>query len=352
MKMIPFSEPLARMAGRVLGEPNHLIVFVTRTCNLACEHCFVPGLPCPAPEASALLTVEEVRRLAPTLPRLGTLSITGGEPFTRRDLPELVEAFLAPGRIRSLMLVTNGWFTDRILETVRATLAHDIDRLIVRISLDGPPEIHDRIRRQQGSYERAVETFSRLRLLRPSDQRLQMGTNTTYQARNREVVEDFLETLAGLGPDTISLNYLRGQPADPSSRSEDIDGFLSALALYTGANRFSFRRAYKAVLGDLIAGRLRAPCRAGSLIAVLRENGDLYPCEMLGRRMANLREHGMDFAAAWSSDAAEELRRYARTECEPCSWECVIPYNIVSDPELLLRVGGRFLRELLRGNRP
>ncbi|TAJ16590.1 MAG: radical SAM protein, partial [Planctomycetota bacterium] len=117
------------------GVPVHLTLFVTGACNLRCRHCFhfkevadsVPG-----PE------LEQVRALAESCARLGPLvwvSFGGGEPFLRRDLPELAAAFAQHG-LRHLAIPTNG-LVERMEASVRAILAACPDLFLsVAVSFD------------------------------------------------------------------------------------------------------------------------------------------------------------------------------------------------------------------------
>lgn len=364
-------EQLARTA---LGSPHYLIFFVTRRCAFRCGHCFVELLAAPEGDAGEELSLEEIRTIGRSLPRLGALAVTGGEPTIRADLPDLLSALLGPGKVERLLLMTNGWHGDRVVAATRAALAEDVSRVEVRISLDGPPGVHDSLRNMPGSYQRAVETAERLVRTFRGDGRIQWGTVTTWHRLNAGVLPSFLDTLLALAPDTISLNLLRGRPADPTFApgsvqrpggggaqapsapsswarhlESDIKRFLALYMRYQGSNRRHFRRAYKQVVGKVLGGRLRPTCRAGRLLAVLRENGDLYPCEPLGFRLASLREHGLDFQRAWGSSEAQGARDLVPARCPDCTYECVLPYNIVTSPRSLAHLAWRTVTELLRG---
>ena len=81
-----------------------IILFVTDRCNMKCDHCmFWERIDNPGDEHS----LEELEKMAASIPPLRTVSITGGEPFLRSDLERLVEIFykmqndLRPSQIRS-----------------------------------------------------------------------------------------------------------------------------------------------------------------------------------------------------------------------------------------------------------
>src|SRR5688572_427065 len=132
--------------------PTRVVLDLTRRCNLRCEMCRT-WERARGPELSA----PEIGSLVAELPRLTWLDLTGGEPFVRRDIDAVLEAVVANARALTVLhLQTNGWHTRRIEATTR-WLAPRI-QLIVTVSIDGPPDVHDRIRGREGSCVRALET--------------------------------------------------------------------------------------------------------------------------------------------------------------------------------------------------
>jgi len=82
-----------RIAGRVAikrGLPVSLIFFVTSRCNLLCRHCFYWE---ELNKKKGELELPEIEKIAKSLPNLLTVSLTGGEPYLRPDLPEIASAF-------------------------------------------------------------------------------------------------------------------------------------------------------------------------------------------------------------------------------------------------------------------
>lgn len=87
--------------------------------------------------------------------KLKWLTLSGGEPLTRRDWPQLAQRLVQRG-IETNM-ISNGWMIDS--ETVQQMRRAQLSN--VAISVDGPPEIHDHIRKP-GSYEHLKKAFSLL----------------------------------------------------------------------------------------------------------------------------------------------------------------------------------------------
>ncbi len=341
------------LARRLLGDPALLVFFVTRRCNLACPHCLVQGLPCPASSPGGReLDADEVRRMARTLPRLLEVTLTGGEPFLREDLLELALPFVLGRRTRRLNVVTNGAYGDRVAAFVEGLLRTPLQHLGVQVSLDGPPGVHDRLRAMPGAHEQAVETFLRVRGIARRDRRLRVGTITTWQPGNRDVLDGYLPFLQSLEPDTLSLNLLRGPVGAAGVDASRLPDYERTYRAWLGANASAFRRAYKSMILDLQVGRQSAACTAGAQVAVLRETGELYGCEPSAAKMGDLRECGLDFRRAWNGASAREVRRFARRECGPCTWECVLPFNLFTGWRQVARLGFRTVVEWGAGRHP
>jgi molybdenum cofactor biosynthesis enzyme MoaA len=114
-----------------------LEIHPTLRCNLRCEHCYSVSGPWQHDE----LDFEIVERVLTDAARMGyeVVSVSGGEPFLCRGLKDILRQACALG-MRTIV-VTNGYFLDPShLEPLTSYLD------MLSISLDGPPEIHNRMR--------------------------------------------------------------------------------------------------------------------------------------------------------------------------------------------------------------
>ena len=133
-------------------------------------------------------------------PQFKWVHLTGGELFMRRDLNDLVAAIQSSCRSLYLLnLPTTGWFGDKTLALVEQVLARGVGRLMVTISLDGPKALHDEMRGLPGSFDRALETFRRLRGIRRSNFQTVIGM--TLLAYNAARVDDTLAAVQESIPD-------------------------------------------------------------------------------------------------------------------------------------------------------
>lgn len=122
---------------------------VTRTCNLQCQHCYANAGP---RRFNGEMTTEEGKRFIDDLAafRVPVLLVSGGEPLSRPDVLELME--YAVGKGIRVTLSTNGTL-------ITPEVARELKRIgvgYVGISIDGTPDIHDRVRRRAGAFARAM----------------------------------------------------------------------------------------------------------------------------------------------------------------------------------------------------
>lgn len=350
------------------GPPLHLTVFVTGRCNARCRHCFhwkevEEGVPGPS--------AQQVDRLASSSARMGPLlwvSFGGGEPFLRADLALLASSFARRG-LRHLAIPTNGLVEERLAPTVERVLAeHPELFLSVGVSFDGPPAIHDSIRQVPGGHARAMQSVRTLRALerrlpRGADGRSRLGVGIllTLTQENQDVLALHMgELVRELSPDNVTLNLARGTAKEPHLLQVDLARYrelvLEKQRLVSDGSLpyFDFPLARLAVARDELmyehVARVAAgdrsrhlPCTAGTLSAVVFENGEVHPCEILGQSLGNLNAVDWDLSRLWDSAAARDLRVKIRRERCACTWECAQADNVLFQPRLWPALAARSL---------
>ncbi len=150
--------------------PSVLVYNVTFRCNMKCRMCLNW-----TKKEQRELTVSELEKAlkkGDLFHRIENVSISGGEPTLRADLPEIVEVLYSNlPRVRKMSIVTNALNTRRVVEQVEAIARLNQKRnglLSIGVSLDGMGEIHDRIRNVPRAYQRVKETIHALMELRES----------------------------------------------------------------------------------------------------------------------------------------------------------------------------------------
>jgi len=123
-------EIFKRYASIVVGRPISpvfLNILVTSVCDMRCTHCFFTEELDDRPRKKLQMKTDEIAKISETLGgNLGVLVLAGGEPFTRKDLPEIVKSFYENNKLDSVYLMSNGQIHPRIFPDV--TRIDDEDR--------------------------------------------------------------------------------------------------------------------------------------------------------------------------------------------------------------------------------
>lgn len=170
-----------------LSAPLKVSVDLTRQCNLACAHCRCRGTDT-GDEMSATELAELIKTLGEM--RVFRLTFSGGEPLMREDASEILGHAIGafPGVVS---LATNGTLLDaRLLGRLRDAR----DRFAFKVSLDGPPEIHDPFRGRPGLHDVAVDAM-RLAV----SEGFAVDVTTTLTSLNADRLHDIGETVARCG---------------------------------------------------------------------------------------------------------------------------------------------------------
>ena len=337
------------------GLPLQLIFFITDQCNCKCKHCFLKGQ---LNNSRNLLRLEEIEKISCSMADLLSLSLTGGEPFMREDIVEIVRLFVKNAKVKNIVTITNGIDTSKIL-TRTESMIHVLGKnsLMVSVSIDGIDKAHDDIRQFKGAFEKANKTLKELLALSKRHSNLIVGTSTTCAAQNQKNLKDLYKYLRSMGVENIGINLVR-----PNVWNEDFDGpdisnydeitniklndLARGMKEYAGLWASSFFKAKEAIQYRLISSIYKnkcfmTPCCAGSVVGVLWWDGNVFPCEMLKNSMGNIRESDYNFKELWFSKKAKECRNFIKTTKCFCTYECVMTGNILLNarfyPELLMR---------------
>lgn len=329
--------------------PRHMILFVTSRCNLKCKQCFY-WEDMDLNQGKFDIKIEEVQALAAskTLQKLMWLQIGGGEPFLRKDLQQIVQTFSKLPELRFVTIPTNGYFIDLVLEGAEQ-MAKTCPRQFVNIdiSIDGMHEAHDHIRGVKGSFDKLCKTLGRLRELRGRYTNLGVGVILVQMSQNQKELEGLLEyVIKELKPDHVALNLVRGNPREKVSgegidmdiyerlfqriEKAHIDGelkdFRSGLGMVNAAK--------DSLLHDLILNTRKSGfqmyCKAGTLSLVVKDNGEVFPCEILPDKIGSIRQNSID--EIWTSEAGDKARAFIKDSKCFCTHECFFTSNIAFNP--------------------
>ncbi|MHB8881280.1 MAG: radical SAM/SPASM domain-containing protein [Thermodesulfovibrionales bacterium] len=332
--------------------PIHLTFFLTRRCNARCPFCFYLRADDSPAGTQEELTLDEIQKISASFGDLLWLAFSGGEIFLRDDLAGISRTFYQNNRPAIMLFPTNGLLPERIFEMTGEILRDCPESIItVKLSMDGLYSRHDEVRNTPGSFEKTMETHGLLKGLLEKHPNFELGINTVFCSENQDEMDaviDFVKGLEGIKTHTISL--VRGNLAENSFKEVDQQKYWKAIARLENnlkdrsSEIYRFRGARIKAAQDIMQRRLihrtaleqkrLIPCYAGRLNLVMHENGDIFPCEILAKKMGNIRDAGYDIQKVLSSRSAGEITRsIEQSECY-CTHECYFITNILFNPRL------------------
>jgi MoaA/NifB/PqqE/SkfB family radical SAM enzyme len=292
------------------------------------------------------LSLSEISSISAGLGHIKFLSITGGEPSLRNDLPEIISVFSRTNQTHNVVLHTNGLLTEKIHDlVVGAALANPNVEINVSVSIDAIGEQHDQMRGVPGIFGKALNTVNALIRAKGLCPNINVTVNSCFNAHNQDEISrlsDYLIEECAI--DGYYLSWVRGEAQDRESRNADIRKYLDEIRrlqrkavikkYYDNYPLASFRRtldflAPLVVAETVINGKMPYPCMAGRSVIVISESGEVKPCEMLKETFGNVRDHDYDLKKMLFTAKSSVIKRQIAAGNCCCTWECAVMNNLV-----------------------
>jgi len=283
------------------------ILGVTYRCNARCRMCNTWKYPSRIEEEISPADIEK-------LPFMKVVNVTGGEPFLRDDLSDIVAVLQK--KCQRLVISTNGSLTDRIISLVRR-----FPQVGIRISLEGLPRANDDLRGIKDGFDKGLRTLIELKYMGIKD----VGFGITVSDRNAlDLLELFkLAKLMKVEFATaITHNSYYFHKFD--NRIEDkelvIDQFKKVIGELLRSRRIKdwYRAYFNYGIINFVQGKKRLlPCEMAYNSFYLDPYGEIRPCNVLEESMGNLKERA--FFEIWRGKEAARIRELV-ARCDRNCW--------------------------------
>lgn len=285
-------------------------VIVTYRCNARCTMCNrykAPSLP------EEEISIETIKKL----PKMYFTNITGGEPFIRQDLPDIVrELYKKSDRI---VISTNGFFTDRIIK-----LCEEFPNIGIRISIEGLEQTNNEIRGLPDGFNRGYTTLKKLVELKHPD----VGFGMTVQDKNAKDLVPLYNISNELGMEfaTASLHNsfyfveAKNIIKDRMMVAQQFEDLINEL-LKSNSPKKWFRAYFNHGLINYIFCQKRLlPCNMAFDTFFIDPYGDVMPCNGTKDKevMGNLNT-ASSWGELWNSSQADNVRNKVR-HCDRNCW--------------------------------
>ena len=345
--------------------PSYLIVFFTGRCNLTCDHClYSENLNKVA--AKDELTLSDYEKLAKNNKHLMQLTCTGGEPFLRTDIAEIVELFYKHSNTRFVSLLTNGSMPDNVAkQAIRA--AKNCPKAMIRvvISIDGTQDVHDKVRGKVGSWKKAIETYYKIKEIQKKHRNVALDISTVCSEQNIQNTDEWTTYVKeNLNINNHCILYPRGnivnkdlapsprayfdisQKTEPKRRRKKYSIPIMS-AMLVGLREIKESLVHFVLKNNYVPFQ----CSAGHKLIEIDETGQVFPCETLERFikennvkaindvwMGNIKDYDYSLKKVLAGTKGRLIRNYIKKRECFCTFECAFTASVVFTPSNIISI--------------
>ena len=285
-------------------------LIVTYRCNAKCYMCNTWQHPSKKEE-------EFVPDIVNKIPNgLKFINITGGEPFLRDDLDQIVHAAIK--KTKRLVISTNGYFTKKIVRVAE----NFGNKIGIRISIEGLPAANDELRGIKNGFDHGLRTLVALHDMGMKD----IGFGITVSDRNAKDMIELYRLANAMDVEfataTIHNSYYFHKHDNRYENVEMVAGEFEKIAnelLKTGKPKNWFRAYFNMGLAIKVrGGKQPLPCEVGTDVFFLDPLGNIMPCNGSDEPMIMGNLNAQAFDEIWNGEKADEIREKVKN----CTKEC------------------------------
>ena len=320
--------------------PVNYTVSVTYRCNSRCKTCNIWKIKSPE------LSSEEYAKIFQKIGKsVYWVTISGGEPFLRKDLFDIVYAIYKYSKPKIINIPTNGLLYQEIPKVVNRIAKNcPKSNIVINVSIDEIGEKDDKIRGVKNAYDYAIRTVKALQKLNADN--VNVGIHSVISKFNVDDFQRVAGTLMDFHPDSyiteiaenrVELDTMESDITPSLMKySQAIDYLLFTIknTKFRGMNKITqtFRiEYYKMVKRILKEQKQQIKCYAGILSVQIVPNGDVWPCCILAKVIGNIKDSNYNFKKIWfRNPKLKEERNRIRTE------KCFCPLANASYTNMLM----------------
>jgi Fe-coproporphyrin III synthase len=331
--------------------PRMLTFIVSFRCNARCIMC-----DSWKKDGTGDMTLEQIESVFHKLPKLDAVRLTGGEPFARKDFPEIASMAQRLLNPQVLHITSNGFLSDAIID-----YTHKRDtskKLYLLISIDGTEATHNRIRGVKNAWQRAITTINGIAPYQKEKNIHLMVNQTIVDDSSMDEYSKLHPILKNLGVQhNVVFAYDESATYSAESAQKEFvynsEGEFSLFSdlskdrmksffeeLHRDSNempitdRWAKRYYYQGIKNRLLhgVGSPNPPCVALSSHLRLYPNGDVPTCQFNNKIAGNLLTQTWD--EYWESTLRQAQRKWVQA-CKGCWAECEVLPNSIYTADIL-----------------
>ncbi|MFC1711521.1 radical SAM protein [Patescibacteria group bacterium] len=336
---------------------GQVIFFITGKCNLRCHHCFYWK----SLNTKEQLSFNKIAKISNNLPKFSNLQISGGEPFLRKDIVEIIKTFKKNNKILGVNIPTNGTLTTETIKKLKLLLKIDpLFSVDVNFSIDGIQKIHEEIRGVKGTFNQAITTLKKVSQLKKTYPNLKVSINTVISAKNIKHLKKFIKFISlqkNILLDGHYFEIVRGNPLEKKVKiiKPEKLKYLYEKVLLPYQEKLWRQRKGNKYINIIFSSFARAnlsfiyktqyknfykktawpmPCLAGKSTIVINHKGELSSCE-LRKPISDLKKEKYNVKKVLKSKKfLRELGSIKKYKCF-CTHVCFLTDSMYASPNVV-----------------
>lgn len=340
---------------KYFNSPSYLVYHVTFRCDSMCSYCF--NWKTRNCKDKNELSINDIEKLAKGFPNLMQLTLSGGEPTLRDDLPEICAIFSKTSKVNLITLPTNGLNTNRIITAVNTIIKNVPDiHLRMVLTLNGLESLHNRITGVTGAFKGVIETYRELESIRKKNKNMTVDIITVLSNENQGSIPELAEFIKKyLDVNTHLITLVRGDLKNPGIKNVDPKIYYNLANTYSKTHKRNKNKPFsklidviskiniKTIYKTISSSSCQLPCLAGKKLLLVTADGILKPCEYIDKTFGDLKEMDFDVNKLLNSTEYKNLCDYIRSSGCFCSWECSTQANIIYNPYIWPKIFWKYL---------
>jgi len=319
--------------------PNYAIVYIDGRCNMKCGFCIHAAVDA---RKTPLMSPENWGSVFKRAKSLLHVTITGGEPFIRNDFVEILSNIIDSSGVPRISINSNGFYIEKMKKFLPELIKKYKDtEFTLSISLDGPEDIHDKVRVFKGAYKKALETIDIMKDYR-ENKNFFLKLASVLTKDNVSYMEKFLDETSKWPIDFHELILIRDCPVEEQlivknefERLNKIQNERTSSSFKASFNGKLFKKLYTETIKRIDSDKVFSPCLAGGRLVEIFPDGVVRGCEVEKlwdiSTIGKVNEKTFDIIDVIKSSKAKKFRDIAK-KCT-CTFECASAINTVYDPK-------------------
>lgn len=314
------------------------------------------------------LAVEEYEKISKSIRVSNILGISGGEPFLRNDLAEIVKVIYKNCSPLVVDLPTNGYFVESILKQTEDMAKYCKNMVIdLQLSIDGPEEVHNEIRGLKDGFSKIREAYKGLVALRSKYKNLRVKACVVYSHYNQDHMEELFDILDKdfKDLDRIVFSVVHGSVSNKEAFDFDWDKYFKicgkirqtvvakSITDFHSIFTIALRIAKNDFLKEVLETKdMYKKCGAGKKVIVVNETGEVFPCEPLWHSVGNLRSSNYDLDRILNSPEMRKFNEKIIKEKCNCHWGLPLSNTLIYKPKYYPKILFEMLKIIARSISP